>query len=93
MYSSDNFTSMPGGITGLTCSWGYKYRNLALQVGKVSNETEKYGQGSIGIRTRERLSGDVHYKPPRVSHKQTRNCLKIITEKRRKIGRRYQMGA
>jgi hypothetical protein len=27
---------MPGGITGLPCSWGNKYRNLALEVGGVS---------------------------------------------------------
>jgi hypothetical protein len=27
---------MPGGITGLPCSGGNKYRNLALQVGGVS---------------------------------------------------------
>jgi hypothetical protein len=31
------------GITGPSCSGGYKYRDLALQVGGVSNERVKYG--------------------------------------------------
>jgi hypothetical protein len=41
---------MPGGITGPPCSWGYKYGDLALQVGGVSNETVKYrvGQTQLG---------------------------------------------
>jgi hypothetical protein len=34
---------MPGGIIGPPCSWGYKYGDLALQVGGVSDETVKYG--------------------------------------------------
>jgi hypothetical protein len=36
---------VPRGITGTHCSWGYKYGNLALQVGGVSDETVKYGYG------------------------------------------------
>jgi hypothetical protein len=35
---------VPGGITGPPCPGGYKYGNLALQVGGVSNETVKYGR-------------------------------------------------
>jgi hypothetical protein len=43
---------MPGGITGLghPLPGGYKYGDLALQVGGVSDETVKYiyGDGSCG---------------------------------------------
>jgi hypothetical protein len=40
---------MPGGITGLLCSWGKKYRNLALKVGGVSKiETINYAHESRG---------------------------------------------
>jgi hypothetical protein len=31
---------VPEGITGPPCPWGYKYRDLALQVGGVSNLRE-----------------------------------------------------
>jgi hypothetical protein len=34
---------------------GYKYGDLALQVGEVSNETVKYGRELCGILTQERL--------------------------------------
>jgi hypothetical protein len=44
---------VPGGITGPPCSWGYKYEDLALQVGGVSDETVKYGHGSCATRTTE----------------------------------------
>jgi hypothetical protein len=37
----------------LPCSWGYKYRDLALQVGGVSNETVKYGREFGGTSTQE----------------------------------------
>jgi hypothetical protein len=54
-------------------------------------------KGPSGFGPEKGYPGNVHYKPDlsseRAPHKQTRNCLKIITEKRRKIGRRYQMGA
>jgi hypothetical protein len=46
---------VPGGITGPPCSWGYKYGNLALQVGGVSDETAKYGFGFWATRTIEWL--------------------------------------
>jgi hypothetical protein len=46
---------VPGGITGPPCSWGYKYGNLALQVGGVSNETVKYGREFCGTSTQEWL--------------------------------------
>jgi hypothetical protein len=36
---------MPWGITGLSIPGGYKYGNLALQVGGVSDETVKYSYG------------------------------------------------
>jgi hypothetical protein len=32
---------------------GYKYRDLALQVGGVSDETEKYGREFCGTSTQE----------------------------------------
>jgi hypothetical protein len=35
-----NGNSVHGGITGQPCSWGYKYGDLALQVGGVSNLRE-----------------------------------------------------
>jgi hypothetical protein len=38
-----------GDITGPPCSWGYKYRDLALQVGGVSDETIKYGLNYEGL--------------------------------------------
>jgi hypothetical protein len=41
---------MPGGITG-----GYKYGNLVLQVGGVSDETVKYGYEFCATRTIELL--------------------------------------
>jgi hypothetical protein len=46
---------VPGGITGSPCSWGYKYGNLALQVGGVSDETVKYGREFCWISTQESL--------------------------------------
>jgi hypothetical protein len=43
-----------GGITGQSCSWeGNKYRNLALQVGGVSNEKVKYSRAFCGTSTQE----------------------------------------
>jgi hypothetical protein len=44
---------VPGGITGPHVPGGYKYGDLALQVGGVSNETVKYGHEFYGTRTRE----------------------------------------
>jgi hypothetical protein len=39
---------VPGGITGHPVPGKYKYRDLALQVGGVSNETLKYGREFCG---------------------------------------------
>jgi hypothetical protein len=44
---------MSGGITGAPCSWRYKYGDLALQVGGVSDETVKYGLEFRGTWARE----------------------------------------
>jgi hypothetical protein len=46
-YKVKTIIPVPGGIIGPPCSWGggYKYRNLVLQVGEVSDETVKYGYG------------------------------------------------
>jgi hypothetical protein len=44
---------VPGGITRLPCSWSYKYGNLALQVGVVSDETVKYSREFCGTSTQE----------------------------------------
>jgi hypothetical protein len=47
---------LSGGKGKLPCSWGNKYKNLALQVGGVSKiETIKYAHESSGTETGERL--------------------------------------
>jgi hypothetical protein len=47
-------TQCPGGITGPPCSWGFKYGEIALQVGGDSRiGTVKYGLESRGTQTRE----------------------------------------
>jgi hypothetical protein len=46
---------MPKGITGHPVPGGYKYGNLALQVGDVSDETVKYGYRFGATRTTEWL--------------------------------------
>jgi hypothetical protein len=43
------------GTIGLPCSWGHKYRDLAVQDGGVSDETVKYGNGFCATRTIECL--------------------------------------
>jgi hypothetical protein len=53
----------PGGITGPHCSWGYKYGNLALQVGGISDETVKYGYGFWATRTIEWLHCKLQTRP------------------------------
>jgi hypothetical protein len=38
-----------GGVTGPPCSWGeYKYRDMALQIGGVSDETARCGYEFCG---------------------------------------------
>jgi hypothetical protein len=44
---------VPGGIIGPPYSRGYKYRDLALQVGGVESETVKYGHESSKTRKKE----------------------------------------
>jgi hypothetical protein len=39
---------------------GYKYKDLALQVGGVSDETVKYGLSSAGLRPKSDCSGKAH---------------------------------
>jgi hypothetical protein len=46
---------VPGGITGHPVPGRYKYGNLALQVGEVSDETVKYGREFCGTSTQELL--------------------------------------
>jgi hypothetical protein len=43
----------PGVYLGHPVLGGYKYGNLALQVGGVSNETVKYGREFCGTSTQE----------------------------------------
>jgi hypothetical protein len=58
------FFQLPRGITGSSCSWGiYKYWNLALQVGGVSDETVKYGYGFCATRTIEWLHCELQTRP------------------------------
>jgi hypothetical protein len=45
--------AVTGGITGPPVPGGYKYGNLAHQVGGVSNETVKYGREFCGTSTQE----------------------------------------
>jgi hypothetical protein len=58
---------VPGGITGYPVPGGYKYGNLALQVGGVSDERVKYVSGSerLGL-----LSG------------YTANCRPVLSSER-----------
>jgi hypothetical protein len=44
---------VPGAITGPPYSWGYKYGNLAFQVGGLSDETVKYGREFCGTLAQE----------------------------------------
>jgi hypothetical protein len=44
---------VPRGITGHPVPGGYKYGNLALQIGGVSDETVKYGYGFCATQTIE----------------------------------------
>jgi hypothetical protein len=46
-------TKRTQGITGLLCSWVYKYDDMTLQVGGISNETVKYGYGFLVTQVRE----------------------------------------
>jgi hypothetical protein len=66
---------VPGGITG-----GYKYGNLTLQVGGVSNETVKYGREFCGTSTprvaalaRPRNNSTVNYRPVLSSERALQN--------------------
>jgi hypothetical protein len=81
-----------------------KYRNLALQVGGVSKiETIIYAHESRGTSDLRKASLAMCSKKCKLQerllvregapHQQTRNCLKIIKEKRGKIGCWSQMGA
>jgi hypothetical protein len=70
---------------------GYKYGDLALQVGGVSRiGTIKYGLESRGTQTRARLrwrgpAATVNYRPVLSSERalQTRNCLKKISRRKK----------
>jgi hypothetical protein len=68
---------VPGGITGPPCSWGYKYRDLALQVGGVSDETVKYGLRDFDPRVtalaRPRSNCTVNYRPVLSSERELQN--------------------
>jgi hypothetical protein len=44
---------VPGGTAEQPCSWGYRYGNLALQVGGVSGETINYDYGFCVTRSVE----------------------------------------
>jgi hypothetical protein len=46
-------TQCPGVYLGHPVSGGYKYGDLALQVGRVSDERVKYGRKFCGTSTRE----------------------------------------
>jgi hypothetical protein len=49
LFQSVLLNPMPEGIIGLPCTWGNKYRNLALLVGGVSKiETINYAHESHG---------------------------------------------
>jgi hypothetical protein len=60
---------VPGSITRPPCPWGYKYRDLALQLGGVSEIGRiKYGLESHGTQTQEGLhwrgqAATVNYRP------------------------------
>jgi hypothetical protein len=83
---------------------GNKYSNLALQDEEVSKiEIIKYAHESCGTQTGERLcwrcpAKTKNYRPDFLSdrvtpHQQIHNCLKILKQRRRKIGPGFQMGA
>jgi hypothetical protein len=46
-------TQYPGVYLGHPVPGGYKYGNLSIQVGGVSNETVKYGREFCGTSTQE----------------------------------------
>jgi hypothetical protein len=48
---------VPGGKLGHPVPGGYKYGNLALQVGGVSDKTVKFGLSSAGLRLKSDCSG------------------------------------
>jgi hypothetical protein len=89
---------------GLKCLYGWnKHSDLALQVGRVAKlEAIKYARGSHGTQISETLRWRCPAKNWKVQtrllvregapHQQTRNCLKLIKERRGKIGW-SQMGA
>jgi hypothetical protein len=89
--------SVPGGISGPPCSWGYKFGGLALQVGRFSRiGAIKYCLESRGTQTRALLrwrgpAATVNYRPVLSSERALQNnkpatvCWKFQGERR--IGR------
>jgi hypothetical protein len=68
MFKTENTSvQCPGVLLGNPVPGGYKYGNLALQIGGVSNETVKYGYGS------ERLGPLSDY---------TANCRPVLSSER-----------
>jgi hypothetical protein len=64
-------------MIGPPCSWGYKYGNLVLQIGGVSEETVIYGYGSCATLTSEWLHSQLQTSPlirEGAFHKETNNC-------------------
>jgi hypothetical protein len=96
-------TQCPGAQLDYPVPGGNKYRNLDLQVGGVLKiETIKYAHESRRTHIWERLRWRCQAKiklqtrllvREGAPHQQTRNCLKINKERRKKIGRGSQMGA
>jgi hypothetical protein len=85
---------MPGGITGLPCSWGNKYGNLSLHFGTFSKiETIKYSHEACGLRL-EKPALVTSSKDWKIQtrlfvgegapHHLILNCLKKIKERRRR---------
>jgi hypothetical protein len=79
---------------------GYKYGNLALQVGRVSNETVKYGREFCGTSTEEWLLWQgleaivqVNYRPILSSEKVPHIKKPVIVRQKKKSGHGLQMGA
>jgi hypothetical protein len=91
---------VPGGITGHPVPGGYKYRELALQVGGVSDEPVKYGREFSGTSTQERLLWQgleaivqVNYKRILSSERVPHIKKPAIVRQKKKSGHGLQMGA
>jgi hypothetical protein len=54
---------MLGGVTGLPCSGGYKYGDVALQEGEVSYEKVNFGCGPCAIPTSEEFNSKLQTRP------------------------------